>query len=146
MVLDGWIDEVRVRGKGGKTRVLLLTSEALRVIRACIAERHDNYSALFISHGRGHGQRLGRGTLWKVLKGAALALGLHESTTPHSFQHYRATQFLAEGMPLESVQAYLKHLTSRPGVPPTRILRPTCCAPYGCRYGLLLESGTCGDV
>jgi site-specific recombinase XerD len=109
MVLDGRIDEVRVRGKGGKTRVLLLTSEALRAIRAYIAERHDDYPALFISHGRGHGQRLGRGTLWKVVKDAALALDLHESTSPHSFRHYRATQLLNEGMPLESVQAYLGH-------------------------------------
>jgi len=109
MVLDGRIDEVHIRGKGRQTRVILLTLEAMHAIQAYIAERNDDHPGLFISHGRGYGRPLGRGTIWKVVKDAALALGLHESTSPHSFRHYRATQLLNEGMPLESVQAYLGH-------------------------------------
>ena len=54
-------------------------------------------------------KRIGRGTVWLVVKNAAAALGLHKSTSPHSFRHFRATQLLNEGMPLESVQAYLGH-------------------------------------
>ena len=109
MVLDGRIDEVHLRGKGRRTRVILLTPQAMQAIEAYIAERNDNHPGLFISHGRGYGKPLGRGTIWKVVKDAARALGLHESTSPHSFRHYRATQLLNEGMPLESVQAYLGH-------------------------------------
>ncbi|HIQ06049.1 MAG TPA: hypothetical protein EYH31_10270 [Anaerolineae bacterium] len=109
MVLDGRIDEVHLIGKGDQPRVILLTQAAMRAIQAYIAERDDDHPGLFISHGRGHGQPLGRGTIWKVVKDAARALGLHESTSPHSFRHYRATQLLNEGMPLESVQAYLGH-------------------------------------
>lgn len=109
MVLDGRLDEVHVTGKGGQTRVILLTADAMRAIRVYLRERDDDFPALFISHGRGRGRSLGRGTIWAVVKDAASALGLHESTSPHSFRHYRATQLLNEGMPLESVQAYLGH-------------------------------------
>ncbi len=109
MVLDGRVDEVHLVGKGGRPRVILLTAEAMRSIQAYIAERGDGYSYLFISHGRGYGQQLGRGTIWLMVKNAARALGLHHSTSPHSFRHFRATQLLNEGMPLESVQAYLGH-------------------------------------
>ena len=109
MVLDGRVDEVHLTGKGGQPRVILLTTEAMRAIQAYIAERDDDYLGLFISHGRGRGQPLGRGTIWAVVKKAAKALGLHQSTSPHSFRHFRATQLLNEGMPLESVQAYLGH-------------------------------------
>jgi integrase/recombinase XerD len=109
MVLDGRLDEVHLVGKGGQPRVILLTSEAMQAIQAYIAERCDDYPGLFISHGRGQGQPLGRGTIWAIVKKAAEALGLHRSTSPHSFRHFRATQLLNEGMPLESVQAYLGH-------------------------------------
>jgi len=109
MVLDGRLDEVHLVGKGGQPRVILLTSEAMRAIHAYVAERDDNFAGLFISHGRGYGNPLGRGTIWAVVKKAAAILGLHHSTSPHSFRHFRATQLLNEGMPLESVQAYLGH-------------------------------------
>jgi site-specific recombinase XerD len=109
MVLDGRLDEVHLIGKGGQPRVILLTTEAMAAIHAYIAERGDDYLGVFISHGRSNGQPLGRGTLWSVVKKAVEALGLHQSTSPHSFRHYRATQLLNEGMPLESVQAYLGH-------------------------------------
>lgn len=109
MVLDGRIDEVHLIGKGGQPRVILLTTEAMQAIQVYTRERDDDYPALFISHGRGHGRSLGRGTMWAVVKKAAKDLGLHHSTSPHSFRHFRATQLLNEGMPLESVQAYLGH-------------------------------------
>lgn len=109
MVLDGRLDEVHLVGKGGQPRVILLTAEAMRAIQAYIAERDDGFAGLFISHGRGYGKPLGRGTIWAVVKKAAAILDLHHSTSPHSFRHFRATQLLNEGMPLESVQAYLGH-------------------------------------
>jgi integrase/recombinase XerD len=109
MVLDGRLDEVHLVGKGGQPRVILLTREAMLAIQAYVAERDDDYPGVFISHGRGYGKALGRGTIWAIVKKAAQAMGLHKSTSPHSFRHFRATQLLNEGMPLESVQAYLGH-------------------------------------
>jgi integrase len=109
MVLDGRLDEIQLTGKGDQTRMILLTPEAMEAIQGYTAERDDRHPALFISHSRGRGSPLSRQTIWRVVKEAAEALELHESTSPHSFRHYRATQLLNQGMPLESVQAYLGH-------------------------------------
>jgi len=112
MVFGGRADEVQLVGKGDQTRVILLTGEAKAAIRSYLRERKDGEPALFISHGRGSqgkSSALSAHSIWRLVKEAAQALDLHESTSPHSFRHYRATQLLNEGMPLESVQAYLGH-------------------------------------
>jgi len=108
-VLDGRLDDVLVRGKGDRDRVILLTPEAQAAIAAYCAERADGYPGLFISHGRNKGKPLGRWALWKVVKDAAKALGLYQGTSPHDFRHFRARQLLHEGMDLEVLQAYLGH-------------------------------------
>lgn len=108
-VLDGRKSEVRITGKGGKDRILLLTKEAQNAIAAYCRERDDDYPGLFISHGRGAGRSLGRGTLWAVVKRAAKALDLYKGTSPHAFRHFRAQQLLHEGMDLDVLQAYLGH-------------------------------------
>lgn len=110
MVLDGRLDEVHLTGKGDKTRVILLTARARQAIRAYLSARDDEHPGLFISHSRRNdGESLSRKTLWRVVKTAARALDLHRSTSPHSIRHYRATQLLNRGMPLELVQTYLGH-------------------------------------
>jgi site-specific recombinase XerD len=108
-VLDGRKSEVRITGKGGKDRILLLTKDAQNAIAVYCRERGDKHPGLFISHGRGAGKPLGRGTLWAVVKRAAKALGLYKGTSPHAFRHYRAQQLLHEGMDLDVLQAYLGH-------------------------------------
>ncbi len=109
MVLDGRKREVRIEGKGGKERIILLTPEAQRAIADYLREREDNHPALFISHGRGAGKPLSRWTLWRIVKDAAKALGLYQGTSPHDFRHYRAQQLLHEGMDLDVLQTYLGH-------------------------------------
>lgn len=108
-VADGRVSEVLIVGKGNKERILFLTPEAQAAIRAYCQERNDPYPALFISHRRNYGQPLTRMSIWRIVKQAAKSIGLSGSTSPHTFRHYRATQLLNEGMPLESVQAYLGH-------------------------------------
>mgnify|MGYP002066713061 CR=1 FL=1 len=44
-----------------------------------------------------------------IVKKAVNALNLHPSLSAHDFRHFRATQLLREGMPLEVVQEYLGH-------------------------------------
>ena len=109
MVLDGRAKEVRITGKGGKDRLLLLTKESQAAIAAYCRERKDEFPGLFISQGRGAGKSLKRGTLWAVVKEAAVALDLYKGTSPHAFRHYRAQQLLDEGMELTVLQAYLGH-------------------------------------
>lgn len=109
-VLDGRLDEITIIGKGNKQWVILLTREAMSAIRSYTAERSDKYPALFIGHSRrSKGNPLNRQSIWKIVKAAAKDLDLHQDTSPHTFRHYRATQLLNEGMPLELVQAYLGH-------------------------------------
>lgn len=109
-VLDGRAEEVYLVGKGGKERVILLTEAARRAIQAYLKARLDDYPALFIGHSKkSRGQPLHRRTIWQIVKDAARALELYENTSPHTFRHYRATQLLNKGMPLELVQAYLGH-------------------------------------
>jgi site-specific recombinase XerD len=108
-VADGRVSEILITGKGNKQRMLFLTPESLAAIRAYCNARNDPYPALFISHRKGKGQALTRMSIWRAVKQATHALGLSKITSPHSFRHYRATQLLNEGMPLESVQAYLGH-------------------------------------
>ena len=100
---------MRITGKGGKDRILLLTKDAQNAIAAYCRERGDKFPGLFISHGRGAGRPLGRGTLWAVVKHAAKALNLYKGTSPHAFRHFRAQQLLHEGMDLDVLQAYLGH-------------------------------------
>ncbi|MFC1465123.1 MAG: tyrosine-type recombinase/integrase [Candidatus Brachytrichaceae bacterium NZ_4S206] len=108
-VADGRASEVLITGKGNRQRMLFLTPEAQAAIRAYCNERDDPYPALFISHRRNKGRPLTRMSVWRAVKRAAKALGLSKAASPHAFRHYRATQLLNEGMPLESVQAYLGH-------------------------------------
>ncbi|NIV39889.1 MAG: tyrosine-type recombinase/integrase, partial [Anaerolineae bacterium] len=73
MVLGGRLSEAHLQGKGGYSRVILFTPEAMTAIRAYLKERNDSYPALFISHGRNLGNPLSRYTIWRVVKHAARA-------------------------------------------------------------------------
>ncbi|HDN81044.1 MAG TPA: hypothetical protein ENG33_11330 [Chloroflexi bacterium] len=106
-VADGRRREVIVTGKGQKQRFIFLTPEAQRAIANYVKERRDDYEPLFISHGRNYGHRLSTVSIWATVKKAAKALGIH--VTPHDFRHYRATQMLEEGAPLEAIQDILGH-------------------------------------
>jgi site-specific recombinase XerD len=109
-VQDGGVREVMITGKRGKKRLIFLTSEAQRAIRAYTQARGaDGHKPLFISHGRNYGSRLSRQTMWRTVKQAVTALGLYEGISPHDFRHYRATQLLNDGARLEDVQAILGH-------------------------------------
>ncbi|MFN3704637.1 MAG: tyrosine-type recombinase/integrase [Thermoflexales bacterium] len=109
-VADGRRSEILISGKGDKQRLLLLTPEAQLAIRRYCEARQDSHPGLFISHRRNAGRPLTRISIWRIVKRAAKALGLSQKgCSPHMFRHYRATQLLNEGMPLESVQAYLGH-------------------------------------
>jgi site-specific recombinase XerD len=108
-VHDGKLSQAHVIGKGNKDRLLIFTKEAQQAIAAYCKERDDAHPGLFISHGRGMGRPLKKGTLWRIVKQAAFALGLHKGTSPHSFRHYRAQQLLDEGMDIQVLQAFLGH-------------------------------------
>lgn len=105
---DGNTNEIIISGKGGKDRWMYLTDETLDYIRAYLTERNDNYLGLFISHGRDAGSLLSRTSLWRIVKLAAKMIGV-KNVSPHTFRHWRATQMLNDGVPLETIQELLGH-------------------------------------
>jgi len=97
-------------GKGNKGRTLHIRSYARDAVVAYLAERHDTNPALFVSHSRNStSARLSITTVHKVVKRAVNAQKLHGDLSAHDFRHYRATQLLRAGMPLEVVQEFLGH-------------------------------------
>lgn len=99
-----------ITGKGNKGRTLHIRNYAREAIVAYLAERKDANPALFVSHSRNStSARLSITSVHKVVKRAVQAQGLHESLSAHDFRHYRATQLLRAGMPLEVVQEFLGH-------------------------------------
>jgi site-specific recombinase XerD len=99
-----------ITGKGNKPRTIHMRDYARRAIQAYLSEREDMNPALFVAHSRNAGNaRLSVTSAHNVVKKAVKALHLHPSLSAHDFRHYRATQLLREGMPLEVVQEYLGH-------------------------------------
>ncbi|MCA9982173.1 MAG: tyrosine-type recombinase/integrase, partial [Anaerolineales bacterium] len=97
-------------GKGNKARTLQIRPYAQKAIQAYLAERQDNNPALFVAHSRNaKDARLTKTSAHNVVKKAVKALHLDPSLSAHDFRHYRATQLLRAGMPLEVVQEFLGH-------------------------------------
>lgn len=99
-----------ITGKGGRSRTIYLRDYAQKAIVAYLAERQDSNPALFVAHSRNaRNARLTITSVHNIVKKAVKALHLESSLSAHDFRHFRATQLLREGMPLEVVQEYLGH-------------------------------------
>lgn len=101
---------VTITGKGNKGRTLHIRDYARAAVVAYLTERKDTNPALFVSHSRNSSSaRLSITSVHKAVKRAVKAQHLHGSLSAHDFRHYRATQLLRAGMPLEVVQEFLGH-------------------------------------
>ena len=106
-------EELRVDGKGGKTRAV----PVLRIVRDAV----DAYIAVCPYGGRAgdeadeplfyavRGKPLSARFVQLEMKKRALALGLPDSATPHALRHAFATHLLAGGGDLRAVQELLGH-------------------------------------
>jgi integrase/recombinase XerD len=100
----------RVRGKGGKERLVVFGAEAAGWLKRYLAEarpllaKSRKVPALFIS---GRGGRLSRKGIWKNYRRLTLSLGT--GSRLHSLRHSFATDLLAGGADLRSVQELLGH-------------------------------------
>jgi site-specific recombinase XerD len=120
---DGAGEKMLITGKGEKERVVSLNAEAQTAIRAYLHARDDDRAQhpnrrarlalgedpLFVRHDRDQATAITTKTVWQIINDAARALGLGSRVSPHDFRRYIATTMLSEGMPLESVQAFLGH-------------------------------------
>jgi site-specific recombinase XerD len=109
-VNNGRAQYATVTGKGNKPRTIHIREYAQKSIRAYVAERQDSNPALFVAHSRNaRNARLSITSAHNAVKKAVKALNLNGSLSAHDFRHFRATQLLREGMPLEVVQEFLGH-------------------------------------
>ncbi|WP_235558435.1 site-specific tyrosine recombinase XerD [Sphaerimonospora mesophila] len=105
-------DQVRLRGKGGRMRLVPLGRYARRALDAYLVRARPAIAA----HGRGtpalflnaRGGRLTRQGAWEVLQAAAERAGL-SGVSPHMLRHSFATHLLDGGADVRVVQELLGH-------------------------------------
>lgn len=111
-------DELSVRGKGGKVRVVFISDTAKKILKEYLSQRKDMSDALFIKIGKNisktigkKGENLGvsKRTIERVVKQLAIKAGISKKVTPHVMRHMFATDLLGNGADLRSVQAILGH-------------------------------------
>ena len=104
-------EQVRVEGKGGKTRVVPIGEPAVRAVSAWLERGRGTLAApeqtsLFVSRT---GNRLSTSDLRRRLSAWAAKAGLPPGIHPHSLRHSFATHLLDGGADLRSIQELLGH-------------------------------------
>ncbi len=107
---DGY---VRVRGKGGKERLVPIGEEAtgcllryLKESRPILLGNRNNSKALFLSN---RGNPVSRQSCWYMIQNLARKAGIVKHLTPHTLRHAFATHLLDHGADLRVVQLLLGH-------------------------------------
>jgi len=105
-------DELSVRGKGEKVRVVFVSESAKDAVKKYLAKRGDMEEALFIPTGKRVStdeKRLTSRSVERIVKHYAIKAGISKKVTPHVIRHSFATDLLSNGADLRSVQALLGH-------------------------------------
>lgn len=109
--------EISIRGKGGKIRVVFFSEYAIKAIQNYLKERVDVDEALFIdlsfrAVGRvkaGADLRLTTRSVERIIQKYAEFVGISKKCTPHVLRHSFATDLLKNGADLRTVQMMLGH-------------------------------------
>ncbi len=108
--LDATTGEVRVTGKGAKTRIVPVGAPALAAVAAWLAVRGEHARpgerALFVARS---GKRLGAREVQRRIKRRAAAAGLDVDVHPHMLRHSFASHLLQSSGDLRAVQEMLGH-------------------------------------
>jgi len=110
--IDFDAEQVRVEGKGGKTRMVPVGEAALRALgRYLERARHalaagDGETALFLSKS---GRRLSTGDVRRRLRTWERQAAIQGGISPHVLRHSFATHLLEGGADLRAIQELLGH-------------------------------------
>ena len=98
--------QVTFFGRGGRTRVVLLSRATWRAL-VSIRGNAEPGAPIFAS-GKGGGH-LDASQLHRIVRAAARRVGIKGSVSPHWFRHAHASHALDRGCPIHLVQATLGH-------------------------------------
>lgn len=102
---------VKIRGKGGKERVIPVGEFALEYLAMYINDVRpkyatDNERIIFLNT---RGEPLSRQYFFKMIKEYTKEAGIDKNVSPHTLRHAFATHLLENGADLRAVQAMLGH-------------------------------------
>ena len=107
--------EFSIRGKGEKVRVAFISDAAKKSLQGYLDRRADMEGALFVNLRSGKSEkssetnRLTPRSIQRLIKRYAIKAGITKKVTPHVMRHMFATNLLANGADIRSVQAMLGH-------------------------------------
>ncbi len=107
--LDLSRDELSVRGKGEKVRVVFLSDAAKSAVRTYLKARKDMEEALFVDGRASKPHRITPRDIQRHLKSYVARAGITSVVTPHTLRHAFATDLLSNGADIRSVQQLLGH-------------------------------------
>jgi len=107
--LDLTRDELSVRGKGEKVRVVFLSPTAKNAVRTYLKARKDMEEALFVDGRPNKLHRITPRDIQRHLKSYVARAGITSVVTPHTLRHVFATDLLSNGADIRSVQQLLGH-------------------------------------
>lgn len=99
-------DEVKVKGKGNKQRIVPLGKVAKNAVIAYLKECRANTPALFLNYRNG---RLTTRSLQRIVRKYLIKVAHTSGTNPHILRHTFATHLLERGADLRAVQELLGH-------------------------------------
>ena len=102
-------DELSVRGKGEKVRVVFISPKAKETVRDYLKARKDMEEALFVDGRANKLHRIIPRDVQRHLKGYVARAGITSVVTPHTLRHAFATDLLSNGADIRSVQQLLGH-------------------------------------
>jgi integrase/recombinase XerD len=100
---------VRVKGKGGKERVVPIAPIAVKAVDEYLIHHRkadENQPAIFVTK---NGKRIDRVEIWKRVKYYATKAGIVRKISPHTLRHSFATHLLENGADLRVIQEMLGH-------------------------------------
>lgn len=125
-------DELSVKGKGGKIRVVFISEAARKAVKKYLDARKDLSEGLFVRLDPDKAAKkkdggnpstalrakrylgkdfdnLDRHSVEAIVKRCAIKAGIGKKVTPHTLRHVFATDLLSNGADLRSVQVMLGH-------------------------------------
>ena len=107
-------EELSIRGKGGKVRVVFISPRARAALKQYLIARKDMEEGLFVqiedeASTKREIKHLTKRSVERIVKYYAIKAGISKKVTPHVIRHCFATDLLQNGADIRSVQVMLGH-------------------------------------